>query len=248
MKELLLRIFNSQTMYYVVVPLVIVFMEWVKNEYDAKIKNKNLGYWMVKFRKLNTFPDIAMKIYRKFALNLAFTYIVRVAICRWKGILFSYVVSGVLYFSIGILIVFLICRNAKVKVEFWTCGKCKGLLLLFLYLIYVVPFFIELYGKYILIIEVMFIVVLFIWMCCLYRYCDIAYILDNRYADIYIRGSEMAEFAEAGSIKKQGEWIIVNRYMKGYDEEIRIRESDIVRIDYYGGPMILLEKWRLIKR
>lgn len=79
-------------------------------------------------------------------------------------------------------------------------------------------------------------------------YCDVVFILDNRYADIYVKGSERARFAEAGSIKKLGEWIIVNRYANGYDEEIRIKESDIVRIDYYGRQMLMVEKRKLFQK
>lgn len=104
------------------------------------------------------------------------------------------------------------------------------------------------YGKYASIVEIIFGILLFVWVICLFNYCDIAFILDNRYADIYVKGSERAQFAEAGSIKKHGEWIIVNRYVNGYDEEIRIKESDIVRIDYYGGPMIMVERRKLFKK
>ena len=68
-------------------------------------------------------------------------------------------------------------------------------------------------------------------------------ILDNRYADIYIKDNEKAEQAAAGTIKKQGDWIIVRRYIHEYEEEIRIKEEDIVRIDYYGEPIIFIRKF-----
>ena len=58
MKEILLKIFDSEIMYYVVIPIVIVLLGWVKNERDLKEKNKELGYWMLKCRKIPTFPDI----------------------------------------------------------------------------------------------------------------------------------------------------------------------------------------------
>ena len=48
MKEILLKIFDSEIMYYVVIPIVIVLLGWVKNERDLKEKNKELGYWMLK--------------------------------------------------------------------------------------------------------------------------------------------------------------------------------------------------------
>ena len=41
---------------------------------------------------------------------------------------------------------------------------------------------------------------------------------------------------------KHGDWIIVNRYINGLNEEIRIKEGDIVRIDYYGDPRIIVDK------
>lgn len=61
MKESLLKIFDSEIMYYVVIPIVIVLLGWVKNERDLKEKNKELGYWMLKCRKIPTFPDITHK-------------------------------------------------------------------------------------------------------------------------------------------------------------------------------------------
>lgn len=248
MKEFLLKIFNSEIMYYVVVPIVVVFLGWIKSERDLKEKNKELGYWMMKCRKLPTFPNIAFRIYKMMAINLVIMHIVRIILHLWKGMLFSHIVSGILYFSINALITLLNCMSVKGKVEFWKSGKCKIVLTIALYSIYGIPFFLELYGKYTAIVEIVFGLLLFVWAVCLFRYCDIAFILDNRYADIYVKGSESAQFAEAGSIKKQGEWIIVNRYVNGYDEEIRIRESDIVRIDYYGGPMISVEKRKLFQK
>lgn len=248
MKDFLLKIFNSEIMYYVVVPIVVVFLGWIKNEHDIKEKNKELGYWMMKCKKLPTFPDIAFKIYKMLAFNLLVMYLVRIIFYVWQGILFSYILSGLLYFGVNCLIIFLNCRSAKGKVEFWTGCKCKVALVFALYLIYGLPFFLGLYGKYTTIVEIMFGILLFVWTVCLFRYCDMAFILDNRYADIYVKGSEKAQFAEAGSIRKQGEWILVNRYVNGYDEEIRIRESDIVRIDYYGGPMVVVEKRRLFQK
>lgn len=248
MKEILLKILNSELMYYVVVPIAVVMLGWVKNELDLKEKNKELGYWMLKCRKLPTFPDIAFKTYKMMAINLIITFVVRAVFYFWKRTTFSYIISGIWYFGINAMFTFWNCRSVNGKIEFWKNGKTKGVLAIALYLLYGVPFFLELYGKYASIVEIIFGILLFVWVICLFNYCDIAFILDNRYADIYVKGSERAQFAEAGSIKKHGEWIIVNRYVNGYDEEIRIKESDIVRIDYYGGPMIMVERRKLFKK
>lgn len=39
-KNFLRRIFHNETMYYVVVPIVIVLLQWLKNKCDLKKKNK----------------------------------------------------------------------------------------------------------------------------------------------------------------------------------------------------------------
>lgn len=248
MKEILLKIFNSEIMYYVVIPIVVVLLGWIKNERDLKEKNKELGYWMLKCRKLITFPDIALKTYKMLATNLIVTFVVEAILCFWKGMIVSYIISGIWYFGINALVIFLNCRSVNGKIEFWKNGKAKGVLAITLYFIYSIPFFLGLYGKYTSTVEIIFSILLLVWVLCLFNYCDVAFILDNRYADIYVKGSESAQFAEAGSIKKHGEWILVNRYVNGYAEEIRIKESDIVRIDYYGGPMIMVEKRKLFQK
>ena len=220
MKEILLKIFDSEIMYYVVIPIVIVLLGWVKNERDLKEKNKELGYWMLKCRKIPTFPDIMIKTYKMMAINLLITLVAKKMLCYWKGVIFSY----------------------NSKIEFWQDGKLKRKLAITLYLIYAISLLADISEKYSWIVEGIFIILLMVWIICLLNYCDVAFILDNRYADIYVKGSERAQ------LRKYGEWIIVNRYVNGYDEEIRIKESDIVRIDYYGEPMITVEKRNLFSK
>ena len=248
MKESLLKIFDSEIMYYVVIPIVIVLLGWVKNERDLKEKNKELGYWMLKCRKIPTFPDIILKTYKMMAINLLITLVARKMFCYWKGMIFSYIICGIWYLGINAIITFKNCKSQNGKIEFWQDGKLKKKLAITLYLIFAISTLTDFSGKYSWIVEVIFIILLIVWIICLLNYCDVAFILDNRYADIYVKGSERAQFAEAGSIRKHGEWIIVNRYVNGYDEEIRIKESDIVRIDYYGEPMIMVEKRNLFSK
>jgi hypothetical protein len=248
MKDFLLKIFNNDIMYNIIVPIVLILLGWIKNKHDLKEKNKELGYWIMKWKRFPTYVDVLYNIYIRMAISLVIMLVVMLAIYYAKGTTALYVVLGSFYFSINALITFCFYRGIKSKVEFWKNGKQKRLLTITLYIIFEMPFFIQLNNKYNFILEVIFSILLFIWALCLHKYCDVAYILDNRYADIYIRGNEKTQSAEAGSIKKYGEWIIVHRYVNGYDEEIRIRESDIVRIDYYGGPMIVLEKQKLFQK
>ena len=248
MKDLLVNIFDSNIMHFVIVPLVVVFLGWIKNKYDIKKKNKELGYWMMKCRKLDTFIDDVMKIYTWLIVNFYVVQIILLIIHLWNGLLFSFIISAILYLLFGTLICFIVYRKIKNKGEFFTNGKSKKELIVCLYIIYWIPFFIQLYDKYVWLVGFVFSILLFIWICMLFMYCDIVFILDNRYADIYVKGSEKAQFAEAGSLEKRGEWIIVNRCINERQEEIRIKESEIVRIDYYGGPMIFVEKRDLLKK
>ena len=43
MKESLLKIFDSEIMYYVVIPIVIVLLGWVKKSVTLKKRIKNWG-------------------------------------------------------------------------------------------------------------------------------------------------------------------------------------------------------------
>ena len=245
MIEILLKILKSETMYYVAIPLIVVFLNWIKNGYDVYKRNKELGYWELKCRKLPTFLDIIMKMYLWMAINSGIMQGIRIGLSLWKSEIYSYILTGIMQLAVNLFIVFLICRDKKIKIEFWTNGTEKKILIGALYVIYGVAFFAELFIKFKYVIELAFTVSLIVWIFFLFKYSDVAFILDNRYADIYIKGSNVAEFAEAGSMDKRGEWVIVNRYINDYDEEIRIKESDIVRIDYYGGPMIAIAKRKL---
>ena len=250
MKEMLQKTLSSEVMYYVVVPIMVVILGWIKNERDIKEKNKELGYWMLECKKLSTFPDIMLKTYKIMAINLFATIAVRQILCNCKIMTFSYsyIIFGIWYFSINIVITLWNCKRNNGKIEFWNNGKRKRMLAIMLYLIYCIPFLGEISDKYSLVSETIFIILLIFWINYLFNCCDVAFILDSRYADIYVKGSETAQFAEAGSMRKHGDWIIVNKYANGYDEEIRIKESDIVRIDYYGEPMIMVETRNLFSK
>ena len=243
----ILKIIGNEITYYVVVPFIVLILNWIKNGYDIRERNKELGYWKMKFRKLQTFPDIAMKIYKWLAVNLAVMQGARILLLFWKSELYSYAASGVTYLILNTLIIFTICKDAKTKIEFLSNGKYKKILIGVLYIIYGVVFFENLFAEFKLISEIVLGMVLVMWVFLLFKFSDVAFILDNGYADIYVKDSEVTECVAAGTITKQGEWIIVNRYANEYDEEIRIKESDIVRIDYYGEPIILFKKRRLFK-
>lgn len=245
MIEAVQKILKSEIMYYVIVPLAIVVLNWIKNWLDVKGKNKELGYWMKKCKRVTTFVDIAMKMYKRLAVIFFVIIFIIFFVFSTTGELLRCIMSGILYFIFGGAVVFQTWRETHTRVEFMTNGKCKKILILALYFIFGFALFGKMFGN---ILEIAFLTVLFIWACFLLKYSDVVFVIEKPYADIYVKGSEKAEHAEAGNIIKQGEWIIVSRYINGIEEEIRIRESDIARIDYYGKPMIFMGKRKLFKR
>lgn len=99
MQELLLKIFNSQIMHYIIVPLAILFLGWVKSEHDMKEKNKELGYWMVKYRRWPTFLDITLEIYKKLAIYLLVIYSKTRALLVERNVVCLYCVRNIVFFN-----------------------------------------------------------------------------------------------------------------------------------------------------
>lgn len=248
MIETIQKIFKNDIMYYVIVPLAVSLLEWIKNGHDIRMKNKELGFWMKKYKIVTTFIDAVMKMYKRLTIIFVLSFIINKCISIWFGTFISHIVVNILYFSIGSIFVFMTWKESTIKAEFLTNGKQKKILILALYFIFGFICLIDVLEKYTFVWEGVFFIMLIVWLIFLVKYSDKAFVLEKPYADIYVKGSEMAEFTEARSITKQGEWIIARRYLHGFEEEIRIKESDIVRIDYYGEPLILVQKSKIFKR
>lgn len=240
MIQKLLKIINSELMYYVAIPLIILFLNWIKSVIDIKGKNKELGYWKMKYRKIHTFRDIVMKIYIYMTINLFVMYCLTKVFSLTENRNSIYVFLWSIYIIINTLIVFTVCKSAKTKTEMLSNKKIKIILVIAIYIIFESAFLEYFYTELKIYIDIAVGIALTVWIFFLYKYSDSVYVLDNQYADIYIKGSEKAEFAIAGNMKKKGDWVIVHKYVNGYLEEIRIKEDDIVRIDYYGGPIIIV--------
>ena len=239
MLETLKKVFTNEVMYYVIVPILLLLFGWIKDWYDIKIQNKKIGYWEIKIKKISLFSDIAMRAYKYLALNFFSMQFVRMICdyCFGEGCI--YFLVGTIYLSINIVIIIYIVHQPITKMELWTDKKIKWWLLLMLWAINTTTFYIGMVPKYKIVMLYIYSFMLIIWTVILNKCTDRAFILDKPYADIFITGAETVKNVHAGSIKKQGDWIYVNKYNKDNIEEIRIKESKIVRIDYYGNPIIL---------
>ena len=126
----------------------------------------------------------------------------------------------------------------KAKIELL---KNKQVLMGMIWFIFSIAFFIALVPKYQYVVESIYCVSLIGWCVFLFKYADMVFILEKSYADIYINGAETVERIHAGNMRKKGGWIYVDKCVEDYEEEIRIKESEIIRIDYYGEPIIYVK-------
>lgn len=163
----------------------------------------------------------------------------------WLEKRLTYIICGFICSIVNSVIVICVVKKPKTKIELYTDGRIKQLLLFMLDLIFSIGFWTSSFGKYQYIVSLTFGMSLFFWALLLVKCMDMVYILDKSCADIYVNGAETVKCVYAGNIRKNGNWIYVDRYIEDYYEEIRIKESELVRIDYYGEPLIDVRKLSL---
>ena len=241
MLETLKEVFTNEVMYYVIVPIILLLFGWVKSWYDIRMQNKKMGYWKVKIRREPSFYNIAMKLYNYMLLNLLLMEFIQLGCSNIWGKFKSILCIGIIYVINNVIIVMYTIRKPRTKIELWTDTKVKYSLLLAICLIFNIIFFVEIIPISWGIVEITYCFSLMVWCYSINKCSDIIYILDKPYANIYIEGAEPVKYINVGSIKKEGSWIYVNRFTNGCYEETRIKESQIVRIDYYGEPIIVLK-------
>ncbi len=196
----------------VILSLIAGCFNWLKSRCGLKKKNKDLGYWAIKYKELPSFNGIAMEVYIMLAIILFCSMVIDRSVALWGKNNFSIVIAILFYVFAGAVCIILTIGNKKTKIECLTNGKEKKLLLFLLYTIFGITLCLNKYIVFQFLVSIFVIVNVSVWIYYIFKYSHRVMVLDNRYANIYIRNSEMAEFAEAGSIKQQGEWIIVNRY------------------------------------
>lgn len=241
MLETLKKVFTNEVMYYVIVPVISLLFGWIKSWYDIRIQNKKMGYWKAKVRREPSFYNIAMKLYKCMLFNLLLMTIIQFGFSKIMDKTKSILCIGLIYVVINTIIIICTISKSTTKIELWTDKKVKYSFLITIFLIFDVVFFLEIIPASLYIIEIIYFLSLMTWFYLLNKCTDRIYILDKSHADIYIEGAEPVKYIIVGSIRKWGSWIYVNRFIDGYYEETRIKESQIVRIDYYGEPIIILE-------
>ncbi len=247
MQEILQKTLENETMYYVIVPITLLILGWIKNWYDIKSKNKKMGYWKIQYRRGNSFYDIARKAYIYMMINLFIMQLLIVIISLWHKNGRLHIALGLIGIVINIIVTVVTLKHPKTKIELYTDGLNKQFLLMFLCIIFSTVFFVPLIN-YKNIALFVWGIALAGWVFLLFKYVDMIYILDKSCADIYVNGAESVKCIHAGSMRKNGGWIYVERYIGDYLEEIRIKESEIVRIDYYGEPLVTVQRLKIFRK
>lgn len=230
------KILASSVTHYVVIPILILVAEWIKNACDKKKENKKIGCWLKTYRKPRGFYNMMWRFYISLGVSLFLTVMVR-EICKKESI--PNIIFDAAYLAISAIIMLIIWKRPVMKSEFLSNGTAKKILIIALYIIYGVYCIM---GADCTIALILFAVGILLWGFFLYKYSDVTYVFENKYADIYIRGNDKIEAVSTMTIRKNGNWIIANRIVNECKEEIRIREDDIVRVDYYGEPIIINKK------
>lgn len=240
MKELIQQVLTSDVVYNVAVPIVLSILNWMKNGYDLSKKNKGMGYWKIKYKKGYSFVDIVMNIYRNLIFLLVIVMILRIYLVSLLGKMLAYIITGLLYIILLTVVAYCVFKNPKVKIELWNNGLIKKKLLVVLFILYIIVFFQEFLHGW---MELLWSITLIGWIVLVFKNSDMIFILDKSYADIYVNRDVVAKGVIAGSMRRQGDWVFVDREVGGSFEEIRIREEEITRIDYYGNPAISIEPY-----
>lgn len=233
------KVLDSSVTHYVFIPILIFVAGWIKDACDKKKENKKIGCWLKTYRKPRGFYNMMWGFYKLLGVSFFCVLVVREILEMHNSKLISYIISDAIYLAISAIITRIIWKCPVMKSEFLSHGTAKKILTIALYVIYVMYCITSINT---IIALILFTVGILLWRFFLCKYSDVTYIFENRYADIYIKGNDKIEAVSTMTIRKNGNWIIANRIINECKEEIRIREDDIVRVDYYGEPIIINKK------
>lgn len=234
----ILKIVSIDNMiYYVIMPVFLLVMQWIKKWRDTKRKNKNSSLWKVNYRVRRPFWEV----------SLIFIFVISLIILPfsilselWNNIYYK-IFLQVLCFVIYIFIFKLMKKITIVRIEFLKCKAGKMFMLLVLGVIMPLPIT---YSSRLDVISIWLPLVLG-WCSLIYFGSDRIITYDMTYANIYICGEEPIKYVMVDDIEKHGSWISVAKYGKNGYQEIKIKENQIERIDYFGDPLLVVENVNL---
>lgn len=231
------ELFLSNTMYYIIVPLFIVLVGWVKNWYDTIHKNAKIGRWKIKYKKECPFFKIGIKMFS----NSIGVYESAICLVDLLGAYEHREIIAVISCIANLMFMRTYLKEAEIRVEFLKFKKTK---------IFIISILIILISISIGFMESMKFLIVWIsliglWFALVYVFSDKVVTYNKRYANIYISGGMLIEQVRIDKMKRQGNWVSFQKIENGKAKEIKIRENLLERIDYFGEPLIVVKNiWK----
>lgn len=235
-------IVNSSIFQQIIGSLIVWLLSCIVNIHEKRHNQKAIGRWKIGIKKIYSFYDVTQRMYLYMLTSLATMHILCSIFSLYFEQTFCYFYFGIGNILLNILIVYSIQKEPKTKAELWSDSQNRKGLLRALGFIFSAAYFIDSFSKYRKEATILYYIALIIWAFYLCLYIDFVYILEKSYADIYINNNILLKKIDIKSIKKRGEWIYLTLTDADKSSEIRIRENTILRIDYYGEPILKVDK------
>lgn len=104
-------------------------------------------YWKIKHRRSDSFYDIALKTYIYMMINIFVMGVIRILISFWLVKRLTYIICGFICSIVNSVIVICVVKKPKTKIELYTDGRTKQLLLFMLNLIFSIGFWVTPFKK-----------------------------------------------------------------------------------------------------
>lgn len=227
------KILNSNVTYYIIVPFFLLFLEWIKNWYD--INRKGIKYALGKHKNICPF----FSLYRNFSMGI---YLI------FCGLMFIYELIEIFEIKISHLEIYFLCtmnilgiiylikklHEEIYQIELLKYKICKIISFILEELSFSLPI-IYLNNQNIAYVWLTIQIVLLIMV---NFFSDHILIYRNRYVAIVIEGGEILKDIQIDKLYVRKRWLIIKEDTNKIIREHRIREEDVVRIDYYGEKYI----------
>ena len=232
MKAAVDKMLNSNIIYYIIVPFLILILGWGHDWYDKK--SQGISIMKGKRKRKCPFFRVYINFVRKiseYTLCVLIVYglllcleVLHIKIPMWVKLLYISVVYGG-----GLIKLILQIKTVRGRIELLKHKVGKIIFLALTELIYLMPIHMLSHADD---------TVSLVWGITLYTlvllvpvFSDNILIYSNKYVSVVLNDGTEIKDIQIDKIKVKRRWIIINKTEKN---EIRISESAVVRINYYG--------------
>lgn len=230
MREIIYRCLNSNITFYIVVPLLLLVLGWIKDWYDKKAQQGITTFERPR-EKCPFFEVYILFVYQlQVVFFIGLIFLITIEACGIKTAIQYRIIAFFRISFLGLICLKENLKKEKYRLEMLKNGKGKIVYCVFTEIVCFMNIFIcdkkfcpfILYGS-------MFIVGIFAYVC-----SDHIIIYDNKYLSLVLNNGDEIKDIQIDKIKSKKNTLIVD---KSKDDEKRIVQIDklfITRINYYG--------------